>query len=65
LPGDTVHMSEVVKGARVKGTYRIYRAQYNRGGGFTEYQLMGLNSKALHNNGSWYREKDLRIDKRG
>jgi hypothetical protein len=58
-------MSESVKGARVKGTYRVYKAQYNRSGQFTEYQLMGRDTKALHNNGSWYREKELRIDKRG
>jgi hypothetical protein len=58
-------MSELVNGARRKGTYRVYIARYNRRGGFTEYQLMALEVKALHNNGSWYREKDLRIDRRG
>jgi hypothetical protein len=58
-------MAELINGARRKGTYRVYSSQYNRKGGFTEYRLMALDTKVLHNNGSWYRERDLRIDKRG
>ena len=61
---DTVHMSETIGGAKVKGTYQIYSSRYNRGGGFTEYQLMVPFNQALHNKGHWYREKELRMDKR-
>jgi hypothetical protein len=57
-------MAEVIDGARVKSTCRVYNSRYNREGRFTEYQLRELDTKSLHNRGNWYREKDLRMDRR-
>ncbi|KAL6707393.1 hypothetical protein ACN47E_004172 [Coniothyrium glycines] len=60
---DIVHMSLVTNGQRSRGQYTILDRRYNGRGGYVEYQLIGTLTQQLF--GSWVREKDLKIDKRG
>lgn len=59
-----IHMSETIGGDRVRGNYEIKKSRYNRAGGYTEYQLLVPLTQELHNQGAWYRERELRIDRR-
>ncbi|KAH7394250.1 hypothetical protein DE146DRAFT_126541 [Phaeosphaeria sp. MPI-PUGE-AT-0046c] len=63
--GDRVHMSELIGSRRVRGTYQVYASRYSRSKGYTEYQLLVPLTQALHNKGTWFREKELRMDSRG
>jgi len=56
-------MTVKINGTRSKGLFTIYKSRANAGGWF-EYQLKQSDG-TLYNNGEWFREKDLRLNKRG
>jgi hypothetical protein len=55
-------MSEMVGSTRIRGVYQVYKSRYSRSKGHTEYQLLA-STGSLHNNGAWFRERDLRMDR--
>ncbi|KAF2011645.1 hypothetical protein BU24DRAFT_286040 [Aaosphaeria arxii CBS 175.79] len=61
--GDKVHMSQIVKGDRVKGTYTIHKARLHASKAYCEYQLLDA-QKQLYNKGEWVREKVLKVDQK-
>ncbi|EAT83363.1 hypothetical protein HBH56_196590 [Parastagonospora nodorum] len=57
--GHQVHMSEKKGSTRMKGSYLISKSRFSRSKGYTKYQLLEPLTQLLHNEGAWYREKDL------
>ena len=43
----------------MKGSYLISKARYDDSKGYIEYQLLEPLTQLLHNEGAWYRERDL------
>jgi hypothetical protein len=58
---ETVHMSTLIGGARVKGVYTVLNSRYNNAG-YTEYQLVNTITQKLYSNdsGTWVLEQFLR-----
>ncbi|KAH4848957.1 hypothetical protein HBI38_070840 [Parastagonospora nodorum] len=57
--GQEVHISERIGSTIMKGSYLISKARYDDSKGYIEYQLLEPLTQLLHNEGAWYRERDL------
>ena len=54
-------MSIIETGARTKGSFTVYKAQYNRQRSFWEYQLLDARGR-LYERGAWIRERNLKLE---